>query len=499
MRGLAWAVCTLLCLSLAGGSQGRRPGEQAGPGGSRGGRETLLRTRRSALDPDAKKCSYTFLIPEQKITGPICASSTGPEADKERVTRMDISSVQEVLARQRRELENLQLVVNVDGNMVTEMKLLRKESRNMNSRVTQLYMQLLHEIIRKRDNSLELAQLEVRILNVTSEMLRLASRYKELEARFSAMAGVVNNQSQLITTLEEQCMRAGGRGELPLVPPLVPVVPENLPVNSRFTNEIQRDHSRAFTRGSRMDSPTASPYGLAPPVPQGTLSSDGPFRDCSQVRAAGHSTSGMYLLQAGPGGGAGGAGAGGLIQAWCDQTLDHGGWTVLQRRRDGSVNFFRNWENYKKGFGNIDSEYWLGLDNMYRLSSQMDYKLLVELEDWVGKKVYAEYSSFTLEPESQGYRLRLGAYQGNAGDSLSSNNGKQFTTLDRDKDTFSGNCAHFHKGGWWYSGCGQTNLNGVWYSGGVYRSKFQDGIFWAEYGGGFYSLKTTRMMIRPID
>ena len=94
----------------------------------------------------------------------------------------------------------------------------------------------------------------------------------------------------------------------------------------------------------------------------------------------------------------------------------------------------------QKGFGNIDSEYWLGLDNMYRLSSQTDYKLLVELEDWVGKKVYAEYSSFTLEPESQGYRLRLGTYQGNAGDSLSSNNGKQFTTLDRDKDTFSGGC-----------------------------------------------------------
>lgn len=62
-----------------------------------------------------------------------------------------------------------------------------------------------------------------------------------------------------------------------------------------------------------------------------------------------------------------------------------------------------------------------------------------------------------------------------------------------------GNCAHFHKGGWWYNACGQTNLNGVWYSGGVYRSKFQDGIFWADYGGGFYSLKSVRLMIRPID
>lgn len=165
---------------------------------------------------------------------------------------------------------------------------------------------------------------------------------------------------------------------------------------------------------------------------------------------------------------------------------------------------------------------------------------MIELEDWTGKKVYAEYSSFHLESESDGYRLRLGTYQGNAGDSFSSHNGKQFTTLDRDKDAFSGkgnaswlpsalwylmlnvgvitidcpsesswflmlyhsllgNCAHFHKGGWWYNACGQTNLNGVWYSGGVYRSKFQDGVFWAEYGGGFYSLKSVRLMIRPID
>lgn len=92
----------------------------------------------------------------------------------------------------------------------------------------------------------------------------------------------------------------------------------------------------------------------------------------------------------------------------------------------------------QKGFGNIDGEYWLGLENIFNLGKQGDYRLLVELEDWVGKKVYAEYSSFHLEPESEGYRLRLGTYQGNAGDSLSSHNGKMFTTLDRDKDAFSG-------------------------------------------------------------
>lgn len=63
----------------------------------------------------------------------------------------------------------------------------------------------------------------------------------------------------------------------------------------------------------------------------------------------------------------------------------------------------------------------------------------------------------------------------------------------------AGNCAHFHKGGWWYNACAHSNLNGVWYRGGHYRSKHQDGIFWAEYRGGSYSLKAVQMMIKPID
>lgn len=86
----------------------------------------------------------------------------------------------------------------------------------------------------------------------------------------------------------------------------------------------------------------------------------------------------------------------------------------------------------------MEGEHWLGLESIYNLGRQEDYKLLLELEDWMNKKVYAAYSSFHLEPESQSYRLRLGTYQGNAGDSLASHNGKQFTTLDHDRDAFSG-------------------------------------------------------------
>ena len=97
------------------------------------------------------------------------------------------------------------------------------------------------------------------------------------------------------------------------------------------------------------------------------------------------------------------------------------------------------WSSFvQKGFGNIDGEYWLGLENIYMLTNQDNYRLLIELEDWSNKKVYAEYSSFRLEPESEFYRLRLGTYQGNAGDSMIWHNGKQFTTLDRDRDMYSG-------------------------------------------------------------
>lgn len=263
MRGVTWSMSIVLCLSLCLIDMSHSKNE-------------LQTRRRRAPAEDPKRCAYTFLVPQQKITGPICASATGPEVDKDRVTRMDIADVREILSKQRREIETLQLVADVDGNLVNEMKLLRKESRNMNSRVTQLYMQLLHEIIRKRDNSLELAQLENRVLNVTTEMLRLASRYKELELRFAGLAATVNNQSVLIAALEERCLSGYGRQDLPAVPPLVQVVPESIPTNNnRFTNEIQRDHNnRAFPRGSRMDAPTPDPLGIPPP-PQGTLTTDG--------------------------------------------------------------------------------------------------------------------------------------------------------------------------------------------------------------------------------
>lgn len=264
----SWSMFILFALSFWGNSQALT--KNAMPSRIR---------RAPEASGENKKCSYTFLVPEQKITGPICAAR-GQVPDKDRVTRLDVAAVRDLLSKQRREMETLKLVVDVDGNMVNEMKLLRKESRNMNSRVTQLYMQLLHEIIRKRDNSLELAQLETRVLNATTESLRLASRYRELEAKYAALSATVNNQSVVIGMLEERCMQVYTQRyeQPPLGPPLVQVVPENIPVHvPRFTNEIQRDNTQGYARdrGSRSgSSPTSGTLEVQKP-PQSNFSAEG--------------------------------------------------------------------------------------------------------------------------------------------------------------------------------------------------------------------------------
>ena len=85
----------------------------------------------------------------------------------------------------------------------------------------------------------------------------------------------------------------------------------------------------------------------------------------------------------------------------------------MQKRLDGSVDFFRNWADYRKGFGNLSGEFWLGLDKIHRLTSQTNNKLRVELEDFDGNTAYAEYDTFTVADEADMFRLRVWGYKGN--------------------------------------------------------------------------------------
>ena len=97
---------------------------------------------------------------------------------------------------------------------------------------------------------------------------------------------------------------------------------------------------------------------------------------------------------------------------FCDQTTAGGGWTVFQKRLDGSVNFFVGWTDYKNGFGNLNGEFWLGLDKIHRLTRATKNRLRVDLEDTTGNSAYADYDMFAVTSESTKYQLSLGTYSG---------------------------------------------------------------------------------------
>ena len=106
----------------------------------------------------------------------------------------------------------------------------------------------------------------------------------------------------------------------------------------------------------------------------------------------------------------------GSFNVSCDMTTDGGGWTVFQRRQDGSVDFYRNWTDYKKCFGNMSGEFWLGLENIKRLTKDNDKQLRVDLEDFGGEKRYAKYKTFKVE--SREYKLTVEGYSGECNQSM---------------------------------------------------------------------------------
>lgn len=179
----------------------------------------------------------------------------------------------------------------------------------------------------------------------------------------------------------------------------------------------------------------------------------------------------------------------------CDQDYGTGGWTVIQHRFDGSVIFYRGWQEYKNGFGSLEGEFWLGLDRIHQLTASKPHELVVLLEDYDGNKTYAKYDRFEIGDESQKYALKtLGVYSGTAGDSLQPQKGMKFTTLDADNDTWERNCAVEYTGAWWYTNCHKSGLNGRYLRGDTKESA--SGMVWQTFRGYDHSLKTSKMMIR---
>ncbi|XP_063846623.1 microfibril-associated glycoprotein 4-like [Scylla paramamosain] len=185
------------------------------------------------------------------------------------------------------------------------------------------------------------------------------------------------------------------------------------------------------------------------------------------------------------------------VPVFCDHTVDGGGWTVFQRRTSDAArqNFSRTWIEYQLGFGDLEGEFWLGLDLLHQLTSTTLQQLRIDLDDYEGEHRWAKYGFFHVGAPETKFRLSLGSYSGDAGDSLAYHNGHPFTTHDVDNDNWSGNCAQKFRGAYWYDDCSRSNLNGYQYEGN--HTSTDGGIYWNQWRGHHYSLKRTSMMIRP--
>ncbi|XP_027496886.1 angiopoietin-2 isoform X2 [Chiroxiphia lanceolata] len=401
-------------------------------------------------------CSYTFLLPETDN----CRSSTPYVSNAvQRDAPLDYDD----------SVQRLQLLENImENNTQWLMKVLNQTTR--------LELQLL-------EHSLSTNKLERQISDQTNEITKLQEKNSFLEKRVLEMEDkhtlqlksikdekdqlqvLVSRQNSIIEELEKQLATAT--------------------VNNSVLQKQQHDLMETVHNLLTMISTPNSKNNFIAKEEQIS------FKDCAEAFKSGLTTSGIYTLTV--------SNTAQEKKAYCDMETGGGGWTVIQRREDGSVDFHRTWKEYKMGFGDPAGEYWLGNEFVSQLTNQKRYVLKIHLKDWEGNEAYSLYDHFSLASEELKYRIYLKGLTGTAGKISSiSQPGNDFSTKDADNDKCICKCSQMLTGGWWFDACGPSNLNGMYYPLRQNNNKF-NGIKWYYWKGSGYSLKATTMMIRPAD
>lgn len=230
-------------------------------------------------------------------------------------------------------------------------------------------------------------------------------------------------------------------------------------------------------------------------------------KDCDDIHQNGGGENGVYLIKP--------EYAPHPFRVECEFESDKA-WTLIQKRSNGEVDFYRGWNDYKNGFGTIGSEFWLGNEKIYYLSVQATYELRIDMWDWediirgtstqTGNYYQGGSSFFFVEDEKNFYKLRVPedfyAYQGQGvGSSGLRLHIGPFTTFDRKAETLMENCAIKFHCGWWFRTCVRnSNLNGRYYQGGYKIAKnntrSHDDIYWYSVE---QSIRRTVMKIHKIS
>ncbi|KAM5146815.1 ficolin-2-like [Mantella aurantiaca] len=262
---------------------------------------------------------------------------------------------------------------------------------------------------------------------------------------------------------------------------------------------LSSDRGVKGDRGDRGNSGIVGEDGPSGPI--GEIGSEGPQgandvrgdpangpRNCKDLMDLGLTLTGWYYIYP----------DGSPLRVMCDMETDGGGWIIFQRRSDGSVDFSRDWESYKEGFGNQWSEFWLGNENIHTLTAKGNFQLRIDLGDFDNNHTYATYEGFSVGGESEQYTLHINNYiEGTAGDSLSYQNNQKFSTKDKDNDDSSNfSCTAVYNAAWWHKACYDSSLNGLYLKG---EHNEKGGVAWAKFRGIQYSHKFSEMKFRAIE
>ncbi len=186
--------------------------------------------------------------------------------------------------------------------------------------------------------------------------------------------------------------------------------------------------------------------------------------------------------------------------ARCDMETDGGKWTVIQRRINGTVDFYRNWTDYVDGFGDLEGEFWYGLEKMHCLSTREDVELRIELGNGTEPSIVWTYQVFQVGGADTNYTLTIGLGTGIGGtfDAMSYHNGSPFSTLDRDNDHYFRSCVDNYGGPWWYHKCFFATLNGKYthHKPSLHWQPYPIGILWYD-DFRYQAFTKVQMKIRP--
>nr|XP_040130027.1 angiopoietin-4 isoform X3 [Ictidomys tridecemlineatus] len=422
-------------------------------------------------------CSYTFVLPDPQLC-PLGdpgspdslqrdVSPTAPSASLGAWRAQRMRQLEKALENSTLRLQKLERYIQMNlrsklaraqqhmvQNQTAAMLELGSDILNETAaRTSDVEAKVLNETsrleVQMMETSLSTEELEKQLLQHSNELHRLQGRSSALETRLQALETQQQEDLASLREEKEQLRRLLGNHSGALA-----VLERSLRLASSNSSLLQMQQRQLLESVQRLVHVMAQGPGGSAAAPM--RAPEQMFQDCAEIRRSGATADGVYTIRV------------------------------------------ANDSEPKKGFGNPAGEYWLGNEAIHQLTSRATYSLRVELEDWEDQEAYAQYERFQLGSEAQLYRISVSGYSDSVGRQtglfLRSAN---FSTRDADNDNCVCECAQLLSGGWWFDACGLSNLNGVYYRDGQHLRRM-DGVRWQYFRGPGYSLRATRMMIRPV-